>query len=103
MNAQQQQKVAKSETKESEGSWKVLLPVILLLLVMMGFGLSLFFKKKPGKKLSENKSLDKLNYVKDVPAHNEELDMDGLDDLSAEEKEYIMGVLQKTNVVHSNY
>ena len=99
----QQQKVARTETKDSDGSWKVLLPVVLLLLAMAGFGLSLFFKKKPGKKLSENKSLDKLDYVKDVPTHNEEPDMEGLDDLSAEEKEYIMSVLQKTNVVHSNY
>jgi hypothetical protein len=94
----------KRRKEESSGStWLVLVPVFIFIFVLLGFALSLLLKKKPGKKLSQpDKSLNKLDYVKDVPKH-EELDMDGLDDLSAEEREYIMGVLQKTNVVHSNY
>lgn len=94
---------AEKRRKESTSTWLVLVPVFIFIFILLGFALSLLLKKKPGKKLSQtDKSLNKLDYVKDIPKH-EELDMDGLDDLSAEEREYIMGVLQKTNVVHSNY
>jgi hypothetical protein len=93
--------------KKQEGSskyWLVLVPVIIFIIVLFGFALSLLMKKKPGKRLSQpDKNLDKLNYVKPVPTTVVDVDEDGLSDLTEEEREYILGVLQKTNVVHSNY
>lgn len=98
--------VAERQRKESTNIWLVLVPVIIFIIVLFGFALSLLMRKKPGKRLSQpDKNLDKLDYVKPVPAvvGNTDEEEDGLSDLTEEEREYIKGVLQRTNVVHSNY
>jgi hypothetical protein len=95
---------AQKQQKESSKEWLVLVPVFIFIIVLLGFALSLLMKKKPGKRLSQpDKNLDKLDYVKPVPSTVADVDEDGLSDLTEEEREYILGVLQKTNVVHSNY
>jgi len=100
MNTNTQTQEKKSE---NDGTWKVLVPIVLLLLGLGVFSLKLIFKKKAGKRLAENdKSLDRLDYVKQVPT-KARADDPSLADLPEEEREYIAEILQKTSMVSSNY
>lgn len=100
MNTNTQTQEKKSE---SDGAWKVLLPVGFLLLALGVFSFKLISKKKAGKRLTEsNKSLDKLDYVKQVPT-KARTDDPSLADLTEEEREYIAEILEKTTMVSSNY
>lgn len=96
------EKTNNPENNHSSGVWKVLIPVSIVVLLLLAFSFKIIFKKKEGKRLSENKSLDKLDYVKNMPSHVDHTDPD-LIDLSEEEREYIQAVLEKTQTVHSNF
>lgn len=101
MNTTSQTKEKRERASDNnDGTWMVMVPVILLLIGLGIFSLKLIFKKKTGKRLAENnKSLDKLDYVKQLPPPHDP----SLAELTEEEREYIAEILQKTNLVSTNY
>ena len=95
----------KKERSSDSGTWMVTVPVILLLIGLGIFSLKLIFKKKTGKRLTENnRSLDKLDYVKPLPKARSDNDNDpSLAELTEEEREYIAEILEKTQLVNATH
>jgi hypothetical protein len=102
-NSKTQEK--KERSSDGGGTWMVMVPVVLLLIGLGIFSLKLIFKKKTGKRLTENnKTLDKLDYVKPLPkARNHIANDPSLADLTEEEREYIAEILEKTQLVNTNH